>query len=42
MVDDRGRTRLAGVAAEDDLMRSFSEHADRVAARLRVLERLPG
>jgi hypothetical protein len=42
MVDNRGSTRLAGVAAEDDLMRGFSEHADRVAARLRVLERLPG
>jgi predicted signal transduction protein with EAL and GGDEF domain len=40
LLDDR-HTRLDGVAAKDDLMRSFSEHADRVTARLRALERLP-
>jgi hypothetical protein len=41
-LDDPGRERLAGAASGDDLMRSFSEHADRVVARLRALERLPG
>jgi hypothetical protein len=41
MLEDRGHMRSAGVAVDDDLMRSFSEHADRVTARLRALERLP-
>jgi hypothetical protein len=42
MLEDRSRLeRSAGVAPKDDLMRSFSEHADRVVARLRALERLP-
>ena len=41
MLGDPSRARPAGAADEDDLMRSFSEHADRVVARLRALERLP-
>jgi hypothetical protein len=41
MLDDRRREAPAGAAPEDGSMRSFSERADRVAARLRALERLP-
>jgi hypothetical protein len=41
MLDERRRRTSAGVPHEDRRMRSFSERADRVAARLRALERLP-
>jgi hypothetical protein len=41
MLGDPSRGPRAGAAVDDDLMRSFSEHADRVVARLRALERLP-
>jgi hypothetical protein len=40
MADRRRATSLADLP-EDKRMRSFSERADRVAARLRALERLP-
>jgi hypothetical protein len=38
--EHRGRAQ-GGRASEDRSMRSFSERADRVVARLRALERLP-
>jgi hypothetical protein len=42
MLDDRRRRTVAGaVPDEDRSLRSFSERADRVVARLRALERLP-
>ena len=42
MLEDRRRRTVAGaVPDEDQSLRSFSERADRVVARLRALERLP-
>jgi hypothetical protein len=41
MLEDRRRQASAGAVNEDRSLRSFSEHADRVVARLRALERLP-
>ena len=43
MLEDRRRRTIAGAVnvPEDRSMRSFSERADRVVARLRALERLP-
>jgi hypothetical protein len=42
MLEDRRRRTVAGaVPDEDRSLRSFSERADRVVARLRALERLP-
>ena len=41
MAEDRRREAASAEVSEDRSMRSFSEHADRVAARLRALERLP-
>ena len=41
MLDDRRRHASPGAASGDRSMRRFSEHADRVVARLRALERLP-
>ena len=41
MAADRRRAMSLADLPEDKRMRSFSERADRVAARLRALERLP-
>jgi phosphodiesterase/alkaline phosphatase D-like protein len=42
MLDDRRRRTVAGATSvEDPGLRSFSERADRVVARLRALEHLP-
>ena len=42
MLDDRRRREIVGAASMEDIgLRSFSERADRVVARLRALERLP-
>jgi hypothetical protein len=41
MLDEQRRRASAGAASGDRRMRTFSERADRVAARLRALERLP-
>ena len=42
MLDDRRRRTVAGATSVEDAgLRSFSERADRVVARLRALERLP-
>ena len=42
MLEDRRRRTVAGGRARRDPgLRSFSERADRVVARLRALERLP-
>jgi hypothetical protein len=42
MLEDRRRRTVAGAVGEEDPgLRSFSERADRVVARLRALERLP-
>jgi hypothetical protein len=38
MVEGRRRAEAASKLPEDRVMRSFSEHADRVVARLRRLE----
>jgi hypothetical protein len=42
MLEERPRRPVPGAAPDEDRgMRSFSERADRVVARLRALERLP-
>jgi hypothetical protein len=42
MLEDRRRRTVAGAVPEEESgMRSFSERADRVVARLRALERIP-
>jgi hypothetical protein len=42
MLEDRRRRTVAGAVTEEDPgLRSFSERADRVVARLRALERVP-
>jgi hypothetical protein len=42
ILEERSRRPVAGAASnEERSMRSFSERADRVAARLRALERFP-
>ena len=42
MAEDRRRRTIAGAVPDEDAgLRSFSERADRVVARLRALERIP-